>query len=178
MKSRIHLYNKALGIKDGVSSEQLKTIYRERAKLLHPDRNPDVNSHDQFVLLHEAYEFYKQLLAKDSPNDPDKVFNSKKYPDHYYAETWNSQKRKDARRRASQRAKMKYKQFEEKGYFKRLDMMYFMLDVLRFLFALVLLIVLPIVSFLQEGVKGIIAILFIQFITYPLWVKAIKRFIN
>ena len=177
MKSRIDRYNAVLGIKGGVTSEELKALYRDRAKRLHPDRNPHPTSHEQFVLLHEAYEFYKELLEAETDNDSAKVFNSKKYPNHYYTEKWNVERRQEARRKASEKAKMKYRDFENKGYFKRLDKMYLALDVMRFILALVILMVLPVLSYLQEGFKGLIVLLFIQFITYPLWSRAIKRFI-
>lgn len=171
------MYNSVLGVKGAVTSDQLKSLYRKKAKLLHPDRNADPKSHEQFVLLHEAYEFYSQLIKSESVQGSPAVFNSKKYPEHYYSESWNAEKRKEARRKAAEKAKMKYQHFEQMGYFKRLDKLYYILAVFRFLFALGLLIVLPVFSFMQEGIKGVLVVLFIQFITYPLWSKAIKRFI-
>ena len=177
MRSRIERYNAILGIKGGVSTNELKALYRDRAKLLHPDRNPHPRSHEQFVLLHEAYEFYLELLTAETEDDPAKVFNSKKYPNHYYTEKWNVERRKEARKKASEKAKMRYRDFEAKGYYKKLDKMYFALDILRFLLALVILTVAPVLSYMEEGFQGLAVVLFVQFITYPLWSRAIRRFV-
>lgn len=170
-------YNEILGIHHNVSAEELKVCYRKRAKILHPDRNPGPGSHEQFVLLHEAYEFYKDLLLSESGGDPTRSFNTKKYPSHYYNDKWNAQKRQEARKRAAEKAKMKYRDFERKGYYKILNKMNVALDVARIIFALFLFTVLPYFTYVQEGILGLVSVLVIQGITYPLWSRAFKRFL-
>ena len=66
MNVRIERYNEILGIDKRIDLEELKRIYRIKAKQLHPDRNTTPDSHDQFVLLHEAYEFYNKLLNENA----------------------------------------------------------------------------------------------------------------
>lgn len=45
-----------LGVPRGASKEELKKAYRKKAMVLHPDRNPDSDSHLKFIELTEAYE--------------------------------------------------------------------------------------------------------------------------
>jgi len=175
---RIKKYNDILGITASVNISELKKIYRERAKELHPDRNISSNTHDDFILLGEAFEFYKQLLEQADENKRDKFFSSKKYPERYYKEKWNVEKRMAARKKAAEQAKMKIERFEKLGYFKLLDKFFFVFDILRFLLALVLLFVLPVFLFFQDQFAGLIIALIIQAITYRLWSAALKRFIS
>ena len=165
-------------MKGSVNMEELKRLYRERAKVLHPDRNDNKASHDDFILLGEAYEFYKQMLAQAEEKKREEFFKSKKYPERYYNEKWNVEKRKAARKKAAERAKMKYEMFEKKGYYKRLDKLFYVMDVIRFLAAIAMLSVFPIFMFIQDQFRGLIIALFVQFITYRLWSGAIKRFIG
>lgn len=175
--NRLKEYNRVLGIKSDVTAEELRAIYRRRAKELHPDRNKNPASHEDFILLGEAYSFYSQLLEQLNERQKTNVFRSKKYPERYYKEAWNVEKRMAARKRASERAKARYQEFEDRGYHKRLDRLFYIFDIVRFIFALLLLFCLPVFLFLQDQFRGLIIALFIQLITYKLWSRAIKRFI-
>ena len=128
---QVRKYKQVLGIKGEITEEKLKHHYRERAKNLHPDRSDDPKSTEKFVLLHEAYEFYNRLLTYDEVNQKANVFKSKKYPERYYKELWKVDQRVAARKNAARRAKMKYKHFERMGYFKRLDQIFFFIDLFR-----------------------------------------------
>lgn len=172
---RITKYNKVLGLKGSVNADELRQLYRDRAKQLHPDRNSDPSSHEQFILLGEAYEFYRQLLHQLTEEKRDHFFKSKKYPEHYYKEKWNIDKRMAARKRAASMARKRYKEFETRGYSKRLDKMFYILDLFRFVAALGLLFILPIFLFYQDQIRGLTIALFIQVITYKLWSRVIKR---
>jgi len=176
MKS-VKKYNEVLGLKGSVNAAELKKLYRDKAKRLHPDRNSNPASHEQFVLLGEAYAYYRKILLQVAKNQKDNVFNSKKYPDHYFREKWNVEKRMAARRKAADRTKMKYKHFEEMGYFKKLDKLFFAFDVLRFFLALIILFGLPVFLFFQEQFTGLIMALIVQLFTYKLWTRPIKRFL-
>jgi NADH:ubiquinone oxidoreductase subunit 3 (subunit A) len=44
-----------LGISANASEEEIKSSFRKKAKLLHPDKNRSVHAHEQFLELHEAY---------------------------------------------------------------------------------------------------------------------------
>ncbi|KAL7581427.1 hypothetical protein ACA910_022009 [Epithemia clementina (nom. ined.)] len=49
-------YYDRLGVSPDASKEAIKKAYRKKAKLVHPDKNPDdVNAQAEFLRLHEAY---------------------------------------------------------------------------------------------------------------------------
>lgn len=178
MHLKINRYNQILGIKGKISEAELKTLYRIKAKALHPDRNPSLNSHEQFVLLHEAYEFYKQFLEDGLENEIDfQLFNSNKYPKHYQNENWKYYQSMEARRKAQRRAKMRYADFERNGYPQVVDRLFEAFDIFRIIFTVILIIVLPVFLYTQEGLTGILMALLIQFITLPIWSNSILRYL-
>lgn len=178
MNVRIERYNEILGIDKRIDLEELKRIYRIKAKQLHPDRNTTPDSHDQFVLLHEAYEFYNKLLNENASQEVDnQIFNSNKYPNYYHTEKWNHRERVEARKKASRRAKMKYAQFERKGYPQLFDKIFYVFDLIRLVAAMFLLIVVPVFLYSVEGINGVLLALLVQAITFPIWTKAITRFL-
>lgn len=46
-----------LGIGENSSSEQIKRAYRYKAKLYHPDENPDMDTKEYYIKIQSAYEF-------------------------------------------------------------------------------------------------------------------------
>lgn len=175
---RIKRYNEVLGLKNPVNADELKKLYRSKAKSIHPDLNLKPNSHDEFLLLNEAYEFYSHLLEEiRTKNKTAEQFNSKKYPGSYYRDGWKAEVRAAGRKRAAERKRMKYRQFEQKGYFRSIEKMFFLMDVMRFVAAWVLLLLLPVFLFFQMQFIGLLIAFTVQFVTYRLWYSAIKRFI-
>ena len=118
-----------------------------------------------------------EMLRIEQEKQKEHFFNSKKYPERYYQEKWNVEKRMAARRHAAKKARMKYERFKELGYYKTLDKMFFVFDIIRFIAAFVVLLCLPVFMFFQDQFRGLIIALVVQLITYPLWTRAIKRFI-
>ena len=49
-------YYRVLGLSSAASEIEVKKAYRILAKRLHPDRNPSVSAHEQFIRITEAYE--------------------------------------------------------------------------------------------------------------------------
>lgn len=172
---RLKKYNEVLGLTGSVNADELKQLYRQRAKELHPDRNKAADSHDRFILLIEAYEFYSALLGKLNETDKASVFNSKKYPEHYYKEKWNVEKRMAAREKAAKQARMKYEEYKRRGYDKKLDFLFYVFDIIMFIQAMAVLIVLPVFMFYVDQFRGLIIALVVQFITYRLWSRPIKK---
>lgn len=48
---------KILDINDPITSDKIRTAYKEKAKLLHPDKNKDADSTEKMQLLNEARQF-------------------------------------------------------------------------------------------------------------------------
>lgn len=46
-----------LGIKEDASDEQIKKAYRYKAKLYHPDANPDSDTREYYIRIQSAYEY-------------------------------------------------------------------------------------------------------------------------
>lgn len=174
---KAEIYKKILGVHGEVDQETLKRLYRKRAKYLHPDRNPNPKSHDHFVLLQEAYSYFEKKLSEGAGPDINAIFNKRKYPESYRKEKWKFEERMAARKKAAERKKYKEEYYRNKGYYRRLERLFLYFDMLRFVTALFVLFGLPVVGFMLEGFVGLIIAIFVQAITYPLWTKAIKRFV-
>lgn len=175
--NRIAQYNDVLEIKENLNAEELRQLYRKRAKELHPDRNSDPASHDRFILLGEAYEFYSAMLKKLNDQNKSSTFKSKKFPEHYYKEKWNVEKRMAARSRAAKKAKMKYEHYEKMGYAHRLEKFFYAFEIIKFIQALLLLTLLPAFLFQQDQFRGLSVAIFVISITYKLWYPSITRFL-
>lgn len=46
-----------LGIREDASEEQIKRAYRYKAKLYHPDANPDADTREYYIKVQKAYEY-------------------------------------------------------------------------------------------------------------------------
>lgn len=51
-----------LGIREDAAEEQIKRAYRYKAKLYHPDVNPDRNTQEYYIKVQEAYEYLMNNL--------------------------------------------------------------------------------------------------------------------
>ena len=73
-------YFKILGVPYSATMAEIKSAYRKKAKLLHPDRNPSLDAHERFVELSEAYDFivayrsgvYSRAARKGRNDSPEK----------------------------------------------------------------------------------------------------------
>lgn len=71
-----------LGIRENASEEQIKRAYRYKAKLLHPDANPDKDTKEFYINVQMAYEYlmnnpypiYNSTLNKNT--NPNAFYNS------------------------------------------------------------------------------------------------------
>lgn len=50
-----------LGIREDASDEQIKKAYRYKAKLYHPDANPDSNTMEYYIRIQRAYEYLMNM---------------------------------------------------------------------------------------------------------------------
>lgn len=83
-----------LQLNAGASKDEIKRAFRSRAKQLHPDQNTSPDAHNQFILLHEAYDilYHKKNSA---------------YPSYEKEQA----RRQHVRRAAGSYAKMKYEEY-------------------------------------------------------------------
>jgi hypothetical protein len=63
-KELIESYYATLGLSPGASAEDVRQAFRVRAKTLHPDMNPAIDTAGEFRRLHEAY----RILSKGRPS--------------------------------------------------------------------------------------------------------------
>jgi len=57
-----------LNLSPGASPGDIRSAFRKKAKLLHPDKNQASDAHEQFVLLHEAYAKLSGIENKSAPD--------------------------------------------------------------------------------------------------------------
>lgn len=158
-------YYQILGVRKNASAEEIKRAYKNKAKIIHPDRNKSPDAHEQFILLTEAYEY---LI---NPK-PEKVkFNSRttSQPD------WQNIKREQARARAQKYAQMQYEEFIKSDYYKSLTSLETILHHLYLIVAFCILLVLPLLATIIIGLKGFIGSLLVIFITLPITRNAFKN---
>lgn len=102
-------YLKILGLDRDATTEQIKKAYRRKARLYHPDLNKKLTATDIFIAVNEAYEYLLELRKKQKAT-------------HLRAEdeirAWNQYKREQARKRAYQYSRRKYKEFKKSRNYK------------------------------------------------------------
>lgn len=64
-----------LGIHEDASEEQIKRAYRYKAKLYHPDANPDMDTKEYYIRVQKAYE-----CLMNQPDVPEQTARSNKPP--------------------------------------------------------------------------------------------------
>lgn len=93
-------YYRILELATNAGEDDLKKAFREKAKQFHPDLNHSTHAHENFILIHTAYEMilaHIQGKEKDIP-----VFNK---------EDERIRRQQQTAKRAQHYAKMKYEEF-------------------------------------------------------------------
>lgn len=102
-------YFQVLGIPSDSSIDDIKKAYRSRARLYHPDINPDPSAKDKFISATEAYEF---LIAN---------FNNLSGNEEAYrkaAENWRKYRQDRSKQRARAYAQASYIRFKKTSFYK------------------------------------------------------------
>jgi len=162
--SSILEYYQILGVDQQSTLEEIKIAYRKKAKQFHPDRNKNTAAHHDFILLNEAYEHLVNL--KKNKNSREKLVD--------YDE-WFRQQRAMSRHRAEAYAQMRYEEFLKSSKFQSASPWEIIFSHFYYFFALVTLIVLPVVGTIIYGLRGLGVSLFIMAITSPLTVDAVRN---
>jgi len=96
-------YFHILGLTKSASLKEIKSAYRSKAKLLHPDVNSSPNAQEEFVQLHEAYEYLLHFKTGKTIGKRRRSGTRK-----YSQREWEKKERDKARARARARAKKRY----------------------------------------------------------------------
>jgi hypothetical protein len=102
-------YYRVLGIPSNSSLDGIKKAYRQKARLYHPDINPDPEAKNKFIEVTEAYDF---LVA-----NYEKVINDDESY-HQAAENWRKYRQDRSRRRANAYAKSSYSTFRKTKFYR------------------------------------------------------------
>ena len=101
-------YYRILDLTPGVSVNEIKKAYREKARLYHPDINKSPDAQELFISATEAYDF---LISYH-----DKI--SKPNVDSQIMDDWQKQSREWSRRKAYAYAQESYSSFKKSNYYK------------------------------------------------------------
>jgi len=102
-------YYQVLDLTAGSSPEEIKKAYRQKARLFHPDINPDPDAKNKFIQATEAYEF---LIANwDKVSNDDEAYSQA-------MEDWRKYRQDRSRRRANAYAQASYIKFKNTKFYK------------------------------------------------------------
>ncbi len=115
-------YYRILGISENASTEEIKNAFRRQAKAYHPDLNKSESAHEQFISINEAYTYLMGLHGSSPNRQSDQASQ-----DEYYRQ-WVERERQKARARAAQRARMKFREFQNSSIYKTTSLLSHLLD--------------------------------------------------
>lgn len=161
---RIETYFQILGLESNATKEEIMRAYREKAKQLHPDRNPSPDAHEQFILLVEAYNFLSdpkpKKVGREMENEAP-VENKWEFREH-------------ARKQAQEYANMRYEEFKKTNHYRNTQAVK---TVFEHLYALVLVTMFlsPLWGYLYNGRIGLLVGVVVMFVTSPVWVDLFRE---
>ncbi|WP_075590663.1 J domain-containing protein [Labilibacter marinus] len=162
-------YHQILGITANASLDQIKSAYRKKAKLLHPDINKADNAQEQFILLNEAYE-YLLNTAGSHTNQFKRAQEQAKRQAAYQAQ-WEQQEKAKTRVRAQAYARMKYEAYIKSDIYKTTEAINMVVDFMVTCLILLFVIGLPVLSYQVHGPFALIFCAIIILPTSPLWFR-------
>lgn len=152
-------YYEILGISPTSSIKEVKRAYKQKAKLLHPDKNKQLNANEQFVLLQIAYE-----TICNSQTQKTKTVNRSKTPEELKKE-YQQKIRKQARDIAKTRAR----KFNQSKSVKKNPILTMIGNSIYLLLSITL-IGCPVWGYLYKGIPGLEVGIFFTLITSFFWV--------
>lgn len=117
-------YYDILGISSDSTLNEIKAAFREKAKKFHPDLNSSPDANDKFIAINEAYTFLLRLSTSFASSQ---TYN-RPNPDEFYND-WLKTERLKARKRAAERAKMKFEEYKKSAIYKTTSTLNHILDI-------------------------------------------------
>jgi len=117
-------YYRFLGLPYGSSPDEIKKAYRHKARLYHPDINPDPEAKNKFILATEAYEFLIANHHKISNNEDDYL---------QAMEDWRKYRQDRSRQRARVYSQTSFVRFKNSKFYRSTRI----LDATTIIFSLV-----------------------------------------
>lgn len=154
----IESYFHVLGVSSNASIEEIKRAYRQKAKILHPDKNKSAEAHEQFILLTEAYECL--INIKSGKTSRREQTNS--YDD------WLRHKRDETRQRAREYAKMQYEEYRKTDHYKKSQAALIVFEHLYFISAVIVMLS-PLWGYLFKDWLGFGVGIFFAIISANFW---------
>jgi hypothetical protein len=102
-------YYEILGLPVNSSLEEIKKAYRKKARLYHPDINPESDAKDLFISATEAYEFL--IAYHDSILTEEQAYQQA-------MEDWRKYRQDRSRKRATAYARTSYSNFKQTKLYK------------------------------------------------------------
>lgn len=121
-------YYEILGISEDAPLALVKSAYREKAKLFHPDLNPDPEAADRFMEIEEAYSCIKDVKTRRSydmllrlQRERSDLKNvTRKYQQDVLKKT------QKARKTAERRTQMNYEQYQRDDLLRTSSLAFFL----------------------------------------------------
>jgi len=105
----LNVYYEILGLHSGASVEDIKKAYRKKARLYHPDINPDPDAKEMFISVTEAYEFL--VTWHEKINSDDEAYRKA-------MDDWRKYRQVRSRKRATVYAHSSYGTFKNTKFYK------------------------------------------------------------
>jgi hypothetical protein len=124
-------YYAILGLPLNSSSEEIKKAYRKKARLYHPDINPNPDAKEKFILATEAYDFLIESHNREALDEQD-----------YFriVEEWRKYRQDRSRQRAQYYARSSFEKFRNSKYYKSTRILNISTIIFNFAIALMVLI--------------------------------------
>lgn len=166
MNSLIVRYQNILGVNDNASISDIKSAYRKKSKLLHPDVNKSIDAEEQFVELNEAYVYLYNLKS----NKLKFKTSNKNYAN--VVNNWDNTERNFARERAKENARKRYQDYINSDDYKSSKAFENLLDFILFIISVPLALS-PFILYFYNGFSGMVIGIIFMIFSSVIWVDVL-----
>jgi hypothetical protein len=136
---QIEHYFNLLGIPKTASLDDVKKAFRAKAKKIHPDRNPSLSAHSDFLELNEAFDFLSSFLKENKQLGTDESAIANSY------DNWEKTVKENVRKKVKEQARMSFQAYMNSEHFRSDTLIECFFTHLIFLFTVFNLFIVPIV---------------------------------